>query len=275
MAENVIIKKSLLSLRPSNGGQVWDERIVTITEQFQILIYTTEGHSQPDIHKIDPSCSVFQTNLAENAFEIVTPKKILHLRSPSREETISWITTVKDVITRSRIHKDNIVLRASLIKSKADIFYEVEFRESKPLGVVLERSGEWAVVKVATAKETGVMIGSILTQVNGDSVVLESYQSTIDRLKNWKPPLKLGFRRTPIKTGFLKKHSKAQRSSSNKESGNYTSLVQPGLNGIVTSGPPSPQRVWKRKFFSLENGRLQYRDNDCADAPIKGQLLTR
>jgi hypothetical protein len=31
---------------------------------------------------------------------------------------------------------------------REDEFYEVTFRDKKPLGVVLERSGDWALVKV-------------------------------------------------------------------------------------------------------------------------------
>ena len=49
-------------------------------------------------------------------------------------------------------------------------FYEVVFEEKKPLGLVLERSSEWAIVKLANTDETGVTVGSVLYTVNGQTV---------------------------------------------------------------------------------------------------------
>ena len=110
-------------------------------------------------------------------------------------------------------------------------------------------------VKLATSKDSGVLIGSILTSINGESVVLQSYLTTITKLKNWKPPLTLGFRRTPLKCGYLMKHSKSKKS---------TETELKDIPGAASS------KVWKKRFFSLENGRLQYRDSDSPGDVVKG-----
>jgi hypothetical protein len=72
---------------------------------------------------------------------------------------------------------------------------QVTFETKQPLGVVLERSKEWAVVKLANPALSAVTVGSALAAVNGKSVVLKPYHTTIDLLTNWRPPLHLVFRR--------------------------------------------------------------------------------
>jgi hypothetical protein len=75
---------------------------------------------------------------------------------------------------------------------------QVTFETKQPLGVVLERSKEWAVVKLANPALSAVTVGSALAAVNGKSVVLKPYHTTIDLLTNWRPPLHLVFRRCVV-----------------------------------------------------------------------------
>lgn len=114
------------------------------------------------------------------------------------------------------------------------------------MGVVFERSGEWAIIKTSTNQaESGLRVGSVLSSVNRYSVILESYQDTIDRLKGWTPPLVLGFRRAPRKAGYLLKESKSRS---------------------------NPQKmVWKKRYFTMQEGRIFYKDSEDADARIKGE----
>jgi hypothetical protein len=129
-----------------------------------------------------------------------------------------------------------------------DNFYEVTFNELRSFGIVLERSREWAVVKVSTVESSGVELGSILHSINGRSIILQPYSLTIDELKGWKPPLTLGFRRLPCKSGYLKKRSS-------------------NMNSDDTSLSPY---VWKSRFFKLEFGRLVYHETDDLNrSPVK------
>ena len=140
-----ILKQSNLKIRQSKGGEQWDDRLVTLTVNFELVLDNSVSNTSRDIFKMSPSCSVFETNLSENAFEVVTPQKILHLKTTSKEETSNWISIIRETISKSTIDKDDPLLRASLAKSRNDVFYDVEFIENKPLGVVLERSGEWVI----------------------------------------------------------------------------------------------------------------------------------
>jgi hypothetical protein len=54
------------------------------------------------------------------------------------------------------------------------------FATKKPLGVTLEQHAEWAVVKLATDKHSGIEIGSVLTAVNGESVILQQVRQRRD-----------------------------------------------------------------------------------------------
>lgn len=141
--------------------------------------------------------------------------------------------------------KDEL-FQKSILKIDNDEFYDITFTEKKPLGVVFERSGEWAIIKTSTNQaESGLRVGSVLSSVNKHSVILESYQDTIDRLKGWTPPLVLSFRRAPRKAGYLLKESKSRS---------------------------NPQKmVWKKRYFIMQEGRIFYKDSEDANARIKGE----
>jgi hypothetical protein len=69
---------------------------------------------------------------------------------------VCWIHAIR---TWSIAHRqpeiDDPLLQAeaALVRMEADVFYEFSFHETnKPLGVVLERSGEWAIVRLSTGQ---------------------------------------------------------------------------------------------------------------------------
>jgi hypothetical protein len=242
------IKRGKLRMRPLSGGDAWDEFYFVLTDS-EVLVMEKNSSGQMevfDLYEIHPSCSVFETNLGPFAFELVTSSKVLHVMSDSRESTTAWIHAIRNSISNSVPKADDPLLQAALNRLEEDVFYDVSFHEDKPLGVVLERSGEWAIVKLSNFRDTGVSIGSALTSINGESCILKPYAATIDKLKNWRPPLHLGFRRAPKKTGFLVKLARQRRGSNAKN--------------------------WKRRFFVLEEGRLVYKEVDSADSPIKGDV---
>jgi hypothetical protein len=241
-------KRGKLRMRPQKGGDIWDEYYFVLTAT-ELLVMEKNSENQMvviDLYEIHPNCSVFETNLGHYAFELVTSKKVLHVMSDSRESTAAWINAIRTSIANSQPETDDPLLQAALVRMEEDVFYDVSFHEDKPLGVVLERSGEWAIVKLSNHRETGVSIGSALTSINGESCILKSYSHTIEKLKNWKPPLHLGFRRAPKKTGYLVKLSRQRRGNS--------------------------QKNWKERYFVLDEGRLVYKENNTPDSPIKGDV---
>jgi hypothetical protein len=248
-------KRGKLRMRPPKGGDIWDEYyfVLTMTE-LVVMDKKADGQMEVmDMYEIHPNCSVFETNLGLYAFELVTPKKVLHVMSDSRESTSAWIHAIRASIANSQPEENDPLLTAALAKMDEDIFYDVSFLEDKPLGVVLERSGEWAIVKLSNSRDTGVSVGSALTSINGESCVLKTYAQTIERLKNWRPPLHLGFRRAPRKTGYLVKLSRQRRGNT--------------------------QKNWQRRFFSLGDGRLMYKETETStevkgDVPLMGSAVS-
>jgi hypothetical protein len=136
--------------------------------------------------ELDPTSSVFETNLGPHAFEVVTPKKILHFISESEEMSNLWILSVRSTISTCELDLTDPFIKTISQRIQLDLYYEVEFRENKPLGVVLERSHESAIVKMSNFKESGIEVGSVLTSINEINVSNRKYQETISYLKQWK-----------------------------------------------------------------------------------------
>lgn len=241
----VVLKKGKLKMRPVKGGEVWDDFNFTLTPSAMIALDEITGTQTIETFHINPSCSVFETNLGRNAFELVTPKRVLHVMADSREATSAWIKVLRETISNSDLEINDPLLIAAIEKMKVDVLYQVSFHEDKPLGVVLERSGEWAIVKLANERDTGVIVGSALMAVNKDDVMFAKYQETIGRLKNWRPPLTLSFLKSPEKRGYLVKESRGRHGNT---------------------------RNWKRRYFVIEQGRIYYKDKDTPDSEIKGDI---
>lgn len=144
-----------LLYRPPRGGGQWLVRTVEVADR-QIKIYQCleVSHSEDllEVITFDPTCCVFETNLGPHSFEIVTPKKILHFISESQEITLTWIRTTRQVISSCVLLQNDPFNIAIAERLQPDSYYEVEFRENRPLGVVLERSNECAVVKMSNFK---------------------------------------------------------------------------------------------------------------------------
>jgi hypothetical protein len=72
---------------------------------------------------------------------------------------------------------------------------------------------------------------------------LTDYDTTMNKLVTWQPPLSLRFRQLPQKSGFMVKRSLAEASK------------------------------WRTRYFSLSGGRLNYRRSEVDDNTIKGEIV--
>ncbi len=244
------IKQGLLRMRPPKGGEIWPQHHFFINEHAMIVVDSEpEDKTNARIigeYAISPNCSVFETNLGQFTFELVTAKKVLHVQAPTAQELVEWVEAVREAIARSFLDTTDPLFQQAMMRIDDDVCYTVQFNEKRPLGVVFERSGDWAIIKSSSnADETGILVGSVLSKIDQDSYILDNYQNAIDRLKKWNPPLSLTFRRAPAKNGFLLKES---RSRSNPQ-----------------------KKVWKKRYFMLGEGRLHYKDSPEADARVKGE----
>ena len=72
-----------------------------------------------------------------------------------------------------------------MLNSVEDSEYEVQYHTKRSLGISIERANEWGVVKVAPSE---VEVGSVLTRVNGVSVLTKTYQEAMMELKHAEWP---------------------------------------------------------------------------------------
>ena len=77
------------------------------------------------MHKISPSCSVFETNLKAFSFEVVVAGQVLHLQGCSFEDSLRWIATLKAAINNSPPDDTDPLLAEAL--RLEDTFYYVRF----------------------------------------------------------------------------------------------------------------------------------------------------
>ena len=66
-----------------------------------------------ETYRIHPSCSVFETNLGQFAFELVTSEKVLHVMADTKDQLNSWVTALRDTIFHSQPEPDDPLLQVS------------------------------------------------------------------------------------------------------------------------------------------------------------------
>lgn len=225
------IMDGYLKTKPATGGnnKKWVNRFYALTET---ALYMAEDHEEAAaiaVYPLNPTCSVFETNLRQHAFELVTTQQALHVQADSAMKMEIWIRELRKVISQSKSSSRDPLLTGAMDKELER--YQVHFEEKKPLGIVLERSREWALVKLSNADASEVTEGSALSSINGRSVMLDDYSSSIKRLTGWKPPLTLEFIKGPECEGTLAKLSRGRR-------------------GTVKN--------WTQRYFVVKHGKLTY-----------------
>lgn len=245
------ILMGILAHRPPKGGDTWPLFQTALTDREFLVLDSASSSSQMKIQErcaFNPDSFVRETKLKEFSFEVVTSKKIIHVNASSKQEMENWITEVRKVIEKVEIDRSDALLRAAIEKIALDVFYEVTFEEYRPLGIVLEKASEWAMVKKSNYAETGVKIGSALTSINGEIIMFNKYDTVMHTLKGWltgalQPPLTLTFRLAPEKVGFLMKKST--------------------VANITT---------WKARYCILGEGKFVLKESDEADAKTRGEI---
>ena len=144
--------------------EVWTDVLVAFDKDEFTVIDVLEGGDHYKVNRKFPlhrDNRVQSSNLMENAFQIAFLDKIIHLAADTQEEADDWMEMLnlriqeREDITEDKSGAETLY-REALTKIHLDQYYEVVFHERKPLGIVLEKSGEWAIVKIADFKETGV-----------------------------------------------------------------------------------------------------------------------
>ena len=190
-------------------------------------------------YSITPNCTVCETSLGLHTFQLVTTHQVLHVQASNSVDASGWIDTLREAIVGSyRTSTDPLFLEARrhLDDNEDDgAFYTVTFPYQQPLRVTFEQAGEWAIVKSSEDTDgTGILVGSALSQINGVPYVLKGYADVMEKMQSWKPPLSLTFRHALRKRGYL--------------------WIKSCVIGLFSSQKPR----WKKRYFQMLEGRLQY-----------------
>lgn len=193
---------------------------------------------------IDPTCTVFETTLKQYAFELVTSSQgVLHLQAETEEDRKLWTGTLRKCIADSTFLTVDPIRDLVLDRVLLDLGDVTFLENSQGLGLILERTAEWAVVKASRENET-IEPGSVVAAVDGQSCLLTSYKDTIDMLSGWTPPLTITFVKPPRLSGWLRKK--------------------------MIGGNNSDTGHWRRRFFELGAGKLAYYDRDVTETTHDG-----
>lgn len=101
--QEVTVRDGFLFTQPSNTKRPWAQKFYALTTT---ALYSATNELSPNadsVYPLNPTCSVFETNLKPNAFELVTTQMALHLQGSSPEDTQAWIKELRGVISNSKV----------------------------------------------------------------------------------------------------------------------------------------------------------------------------
>ena len=231
-----VIYSGHVRLRPKMGGDVstWTPC------QLRLLLPSIEirGLDGKLIvkDKLTPSSSAYETALGDFTFQLVSTRLISQISVSTASERTTWLALLREAIRESISDTSDSLFQQAVLRVDFDEIYHLDVPSVRPLGLVFERVGEWAVVQSSKLEDgTGVSEGSILCAVDNQPVLFEAYRDSVSLLRKARPSMRLSFRRSPKMEGELFKLSH-QKDSKGKSS--YS---------------------WKKRIFVLDRGKLGYR----------------
>jgi hypothetical protein len=171
-------------------------------------------------------------------FLLVTPDHVIRLNAETEASKEEWMTYIQATIHRLEADPNDSLVVTSTELGKEDAYAILKFDTKAPLGIALERIGDWAIIQMSD--QGRLQNGDILHSVNGELTLLEEYDLTMSKFDDWNPPLEICFRRLPGKKGYVVKKSMTSDSK------------------------------WRTRYFVLEGGKLSYRRNEEDDIHVKG-----
>jgi hypothetical protein len=235
-------------------GDQWEESAVSIVEHYSpdseqpqvyLHIQNVGEPAKKSEYSITNMSTIYETSLAQDSFEITCWGKVVHLQASSQEELGRWIADVRSIIGQIPGDDKDPMLQGARELCKTDTFKAVVFKEKK-LGLVLERSLNWAVIR-ASAAGAGASVGTVqippssaVHQINDRPIASYAFEDTMKIIVEATRPLLLVFRQPPTASGYLWKASRGR-----------------GAN---------KQANWKQRYFIIEGGVLEYREDETSAA---------
>lgn len=179
----------------------WKKTYVVMTEDCIFFHeHRRTGFGSPLRYVLTPNVMIFATTLNEHSFELVLFSDSIHLSAFSDFERGEWVCFLEKLIPRSNYDQSNPLQMASLDNDVEEL--EVEFHSESDPGILLERRGNWAIATlVSESLSRKVCQGSVLSGISGLPTLLTGFD--VNALAFWKPPLRLSFKLSPRKMGWL------------------------------------------------------------------------
>jgi len=208
----------------------WKRTYVVMTEDCIFFHeHRRSGFGTPLRHLLTPNAMIFATTLNEHSFEVSSHEMHLpllsfhdnqsdtlhqpryqlvlfsdsiHLSALSDSERGEWIFLLEKLIPRSKYDQSDPLQAASLVNDVEEL--EAEFHSESSPGILLERRGNWAIATlVSESLSRKVSQGSVLSAISGQPTLMMGFDNIVNALSLWKPPLRLSFKLSPRKMGWL------------------------------------------------------------------------
>jgi hypothetical protein len=257
-----VLMQGMLTKRAVKSGDNWKDRFFELHAD-KLMYFAEKGgegfRREPDAlasgsrkefkgqFEICADCHVHHTG-RQNTFKLVTPGKILDVAAMSTELMDTWMVEIRAAVAACPSHEDMnaVIARAQVIE---DDFYEVTYAPGQKLGLVTQKRGNWAtVVTIADDGPAEMGFDDVITSVNGQDVMSNTYEDTIQLIRDGrKTGLVLYMRRATHKSGMLNK------------------LARGGMfKGKV--------KTWATRYVWLHSGVVEYYDGQEEDSNLKGDV---
>ena len=112
---------------------------------------------------------ILETKIAPLSFAIVTEGRIVHFQAPKDVVVVVWLDHFRRFVRESSPYPEDPFYREALLRQTGES-YDVKFLVKQKLGVMFDRSQDWAYIKIAEKPELGIEVGSVLAAINGETM---------------------------------------------------------------------------------------------------------
>ena len=155
------------ALRRRNKELKWDIVSLRLEEEAgQRLAVVSQGDDIVDRIPLSVTSFILETNVAPLCFAIVADGRIEYFQAPKDLVVVVWLEHFRKFIRECSPCPVDPFYREALLRQVGES-YDVKFLVKQRLGVVFDRSQDWAHIKVAEKPELGIEVGSVLAAING------------------------------------------------------------------------------------------------------------
>ena len=163
------------ALRRRNRDLKWD--IVSLkleTEGDGRFAVVSQGDNVVDRIPLSITSFIMETNVAPLSFAIVADGRIEYFQAPKDLVVVVWLEHFRKFVRECSPYPFDPFYREALLRQVGES-YDVKFLVKQRLGVVFDRSQDWAYIKVAEIPELGIEVGSVLAAINGSLPFLHCF----------------------------------------------------------------------------------------------------